>query len=383
VSVGAVVVAAGQGSRYGGLKQFEPLAGEPVLRRSVLATRGVASSISVVVPRGELARAAPLLAGIAPAPTIVEGADARAMSVLAGLRALSGDPEFVVIHDGVRPLASADLFDRVLAAARAHGAAVPVVPVSDTVKRIDSGRVAETIDRTDIALVQTPQAFRRSTLLEAFAALGPRAAECTDEASLLEAVGLPVAVVAGERTNLKITVPDDLQQARGLVAGGGGARMDAMRVGFGYDVHPFAKGRRLVLAGVEFDGDGLAGHSDADIVAHAVADAVLGAAGLGDIGRHFPDSDEAYRGADSLALLRRAVEMARDAGFRVGNVDLTIAARRPKIAPSAAAMCERLAEVLSIPDARINIKATTGERLGFVGRQEGIAVSAVALLVAA
>jgi 2-C-methyl-D-erythritol 4-phosphate cytidylyltransferase / 2-C-methyl-D-erythritol 2,4-cyclodiphosphate synthase len=383
VSVGAVVVAAGQGSRFGGLKQFEDLAGESVLRRAVRTACLAATELAVVVPSAEVGRAQGLLAGLTPLPRVVAGAEARAMSVLAGLEALAGEPEWVLIHDGVRPLASPELFARVLEAAREHGAAIPVVPVNETVKRVTSGRVVQTLDRTDLALVQTPQAFRRRQLLDAFASLGAKAASCTDEAALLEALHLPVAVVQGEPMNVKITTTQDLARVSEVLTAQRGGAMERMRVGFGYDVHPFAKGRRLVLAGVDFEGDGLAGHSDADIVAHAVADAILGAAGMGDIGRHFPDTDEAFRGADSLVLLGRVVALVKDAGFRVGNVDLTVAARRPKIAPSASAMTVRLAQVLGIEGSRINIKATTGERLGFVGRQEGIAVSAVALLVAA
>jgi 2-C-methyl-D-erythritol 4-phosphate cytidylyltransferase / 2-C-methyl-D-erythritol 2,4-cyclodiphosphate synthase len=383
VSVGAVVVAGGQGNRFGGLKQFEQLAGESVLRRAASGACSVASELAVVVPEAQMARAETLLVGLTPIPRVVAGGPARAMSVLAGLRALSGEPELVVIHDGVRPLASTDLFNRVLSAAREHGAAIPVLPVNETVKRVQSGRVVQTVDRSNLALVQTPQVFNRRQLLQAFASLGEKAAGCTDEAGVLEAVGLPVAVVPGEPTNLKITTPQDLDQIRGLFPARGGQSMEGLRVGFGYDVHPFAKGRKLVLGGIEFEGDGLAGHSDADIVAHAVADAVLGAAGMGDIGHHFPDSDETYRGANSLELLRRVVALVGGAGYRVGNIDLTVAARRPKIAPSSAAMSQRLADVLGIAASKVNIKATTGERLGFVGRQEGIAVSAVALLVAA
>jgi 2-C-methyl-D-erythritol 4-phosphate cytidylyltransferase/2-C-methyl-D-erythritol 2,4-cyclodiphosphate synthase len=377
--VGAVVVAAGQGSRFGGLKQFQDLAGESVLRRAVATACGAADEVAVVVPTGQEAQAETLLWGLSPKPKVVAGANARALSVLAGLRAL-GEVDWVIVHDGVRPLASPELFARVLRAARAQGAAIPVLPLKETVKRVAAERVVETVDRSELCLVQTPQAFRRHDLLMAFEALGEKAARCTDEAALLEASGRPVGVVEGETANVKITTPEDLAQLRGMLQSGAAK---AMRVGFGYDVHPFAKGRRLVLGGIEFEGDGLAGHSDADAVAHAVADAVLGAAGLGDIGRHFPDTDEAYRGANSLVLLARVVVLAREAGLRVGNVDVTVAARRPKIAPSAPAMARSLAEVLGVAPGRVNIKATTGERLGFVGRQEGIAVSAVALLVAA
>ncbi len=259
-------------------------------------------------------------------------------------------------------------------AAAARGAALAALRATDTVKRGEGDRVAETLDRRVLWLAQTPQGFRAPLLRRAFASAGASAAEATDECQLVERLGEEVALVPGEPGNFKITGPDDLARARRLLE-------PAVAMGVGYDVHAFAPGRKLVLGGVEFEGDGLLGHSDADICAHALCDAVLGAAGLGDIGRHFPDTDARWKGVSSLHLLREVAGKARLQGWAVGNCDVTLAARRPKVAPRADEMRARLAEALGVSPAQVNVKATTGEGLGFVGRGEGIAAHAVALLV--
>ncbi|HET9597995.1 MAG TPA: 2-C-methyl-D-erythritol 2,4-cyclodiphosphate synthase, partial [Anaeromyxobacteraceae bacterium] len=284
--------------------------------------------------------------------------------------------ELVLVHDAARPFATPALARAVARAAAEDGAALAAFRASDTVKRAEPGRrrVAETIRRDDVWLAQTPQGFRAAVLRRAYEAAGPAAAEATDECALVERLGLPVALVPGEAGNFKITSADDIARAR--------ARLEApVAMGVGYDVHRFAAGRRLVLGGVEFEGDGLLGHSDADICAHALCDAILGAAGLGDIGRHFPDTDPQWKGVESLKLLRAVAGKAAALGWRVGNCDVTLAARRPKIAPRAEEMRARLADALGIAPAQVNVKATTGEGLGFVGREEGIAAHAVALLV--
>ncbi|HEY6006359.1 MAG TPA: 2-C-methyl-D-erythritol 2,4-cyclodiphosphate synthase, partial [Anaeromyxobacter sp.] len=256
-------------------------------------------------------------------------------------------------------------------------AALAAVRVTDTVKRAAGAggdRVAETLDREALWLAQTPQGFRRDLLLRAFEAAGPAAASATDECALVERLGAPVTLVPGEPGNFKITTPEDVERAR--------AALEApVAIGVGYDTHRFAPGRKLVLGGVEFEGDGLLGHSDADACAHAIGDAVLGALALGDLGRHFPDTDPRWKGASSLVLLREIARMAAERGWRVGNCDVTLAAKRPKIAPRAADMRARLAEALGISPAQVSVKATTGEGMGFVGREEGIAAHAVALLV--
>jgi 2-C-methyl-D-erythritol 4-phosphate cytidylyltransferase/2-C-methyl-D-erythritol 2,4-cyclodiphosphate synthase len=293
--------------------------------------------------------------------------------VRAGLEALDGC-ELVLVHDAARPFATPELVRAVAVAAARDGAALAAMPVIDTVKRGDGDRVVETLDRRNLWLAQTPQGFRTSLLRRAFDAAGEAAADATDECLLVERLGEKVTLVPGEAGNFKITGPLDVDRARSLVE-------PPVAMGVGYDVHPFAPGRKLVLGGVEFEGDGLLGHSDADICAHAIGDAILGAAGLGDLGRHFPDTDPRWKGVSSLVLLHDIVEKAAALGWTVGNCDVTLAARRPKIAPRAPEMRARLAEAMGIPASRVNVKATTGEGLGFVGRAEGIAAHAVALLV--
>jgi 2-C-methyl-D-erythritol 4-phosphate cytidylyltransferase/2-C-methyl-D-erythritol 2,4-cyclodiphosphate synthase len=382
--VGAILAAGGSGTRAGIAKQWLVLGGETVLRRSARALAGCAlvDELVAVVPAGEEARAAAELTGLGKPTRAVAGGAARADSVRNGLAALP-DCAIVLVHDAARPFASAGLAEAVARAAAETGAALAAVPSTDTVKlaaplptSTANALVAQTLDRRSIWLAQTPQGFRASLLRRAFDAAGAEAAAATDECALVERLGLPVALVPGDPMNQKITSADDVQRAR--------ARLEApVAVGVGYDVHPFAPGRKLVLGGVEFtgEGDGLLGHSDADICAHAICDAILGAAGLGDIGRHFPDTDPQWKGVSSLRLLREVATKAAAAGWRVGNCDVTLAARRPKIAPRAAEMRANLAEAMGVAPAQVNVKATTGEKLGFVGRAEGIAAHAVALLV--
>jgi 2-C-methyl-D-erythritol 4-phosphate cytidylyltransferase/2-C-methyl-D-erythritol 2,4-cyclodiphosphate synthase len=372
--VGAVLAAGGSGQRAGVAKQWLVLGGESVLRRAAraLVACDLVDDVVAVVPAGEEARGAAELAGLERPARVVRGGAARADSVRAGLEALPGC-DVILVHDAARPFASAALVRAVALAAAETGAALAALPATDTVKRGASGRVTATLERRELWLAQTPQGFRAPLLRRAFEAAGPAAPEATDECLLVERLGEPVALVPGEPGNFKITGPGDVARARALLE-------PAVAMGVGYDVHPFAAGRRLVLGGVEFEGDGLQGHSDADICAHAIGDAILGAAGLGDLGRHFPDTDPRWKGVSSLRLLREIAAMAAERGWAVGNCDVTLAARRPKIAPRAEEMRARLAEALGVPPARVNVKATTGEGLGFVGRGEGIAAHAVALL---
>jgi 2-C-methyl-D-erythritol 4-phosphate cytidylyltransferase / 2-C-methyl-D-erythritol 2,4-cyclodiphosphate synthase len=330
----------------------------------------------LVVPAGEEPRAAQALAGLGKPGRAVAGGPARADSVRNGLAALSGCG-VVLIHDAARPFATPALVARVGEAAARDGAALAALPVTDTVKRAGPGqppRVAATLDRRELWLAQTPQGFRRDLLLRAYQAAGAEASAATDECALVERVGATVTLVPGEPGNFKITSPEDVARARALTEA-------PMASGVAYDCHRFVPGRKLILGGVEFEGDGLLGHSDADVCAHAIGDAILGAAGLGDLGRHFPDTDPQWKGVSSLRLLREIAAKAAAAGWRVGNADVTLAARRPRIAPRAAEMQARLAEALGVSPFQVNVKATTGEGLGFVGRGEGIAAHAVALLV--
>ena len=377
--VTGILAAAGTGQRAGLAKQWMLLGGETVARRAAraLAACPEVDGLVVVVPAGEASRGEAEVAGLGKEARVVEGGAARSTSVLNGLLA-AADAAVVLVHDAARPFASPALASRVARAAARDGAALAALPATDTVKRQSDGpgvpRVSATLDRSTLWLAQTPQGFRRELLLKAFERAGGEAGEATDECLLVERLGEKVTLVPGEPGNFKITAPEDVARARALVE-------VPVLVGVGYDTHRFAEGRKLVLGGVEFEGDGLLGHSDADVCAHAIGDAVLGAAGLGDLGRHFPDTDPRWKGISSLALLAEIARLAAARGLRVGNADVTLAARRPKIAPRAAEMCARLAQALGVSPAQVNVKATTGEGMGFVGRGEGVAAHAVVALL--
>jgi 2-C-methyl-D-erythritol 4-phosphate cytidylyltransferase / 2-C-methyl-D-erythritol 2,4-cyclodiphosphate synthase len=290
----------------------------------------------------------------------------------------------VVIHDGARPLAEPELFDRCAAAAAESGAAIAATPVADTLKRVAEGAIAGTVDRAGLWAAQTPQAFRLESLRRAMAANSGETV--TDEARLCEVAGLPVSVVPASPANLKVTHAEDIPVADALLRARHGSppRVGPVRTGIGYDAHRFASGRRLVLGGVEIAHDrGLEGHSDADVLLHAIADAVLGAASLGDIGQHFPPSDERFRDADSQYLLREVARLAREAGWAPGNIDATVLAEAPRIGPHVPLMRERIASCLGLSPGAVSVKATTNEGMGSIGRGEGIAALATATLVPA
>ena len=365
MTVWTIVVAAGDATRFGRPKQYELLGGRRVLDWSLAAARGAGDGVVLVVAAGDAERPEPA------ADVVVAGAASRAGSVRRGLAAVPDDADVVVVHDAARPLAAPALFRAAIGAVEdGAAAAVCAVPVSDTLKRVEGDAVVATLDRSDLWAVQTPQAFRHGALRAAHAGEG----EATDDAALVEAIGERVVVVPGDPANLKVTRPADLAMAETLAGG------PALRVGQGYDVHSFAAdpGRRLVLGGVAFEGErGLDGHSDADVVAHAVADALLGAAGLGDLGAHFPDTAEEWAGADSLVLLAEVVRRVAEAGWSPANADCTVVLERPRLAPHRAAMEARLGAVLGAP---VSVKAARAEGLGSLGRGEGIACSAVVLV---
>ncbi len=363
--VAAVLLAAGSGARFGGAvaKQYRALAGKAVLRRAAEALGNV-----VVQPVGDADAIGAALAGLgcrAPVP----GGATRQASVRAGLEALAdAAPDIVLIHDGARPFVPAGTIAALLALLETHDGAIPALPVTDTLKRGADGRIAATVPREALFRAQTPQAFRFQTIL----ALHRRAPEgATDDAALLEAAGLSVALAAGDERNIKITVPEDLVRMERLIA------ETETRTGTGFDVHAFAPARPLVLCGITIPHDqGLAGHSDADVGIHALCDAIYGALAEGDIGRHFPPSEAAWKDADSARFLRHAAERIAARGGRLVNADVTLICERPKIGPHAAAMRTRLAALLGTEAGRISVKATTTERLGFTGRGEGIAAQA-------
>ncbi len=367
-----ILVAAGSGSRFGGetAKQFLPLAGVPVIRRA--AARFVARGIDVQ-PVGEAAPIMAALAGLAHLP-VVPGGATRQASVRAGLEALAARaPDVVLVHDAARPCVPDAVIDAVLGALAAHDGAIPALAVSDTLKRADAtGRILATVPRQDLFRAQTPQGFRFAPFLAAHRAAD--ALDATDDAALMEAAGHAVVLVAGSEANVKITVRDDLARLeRSLLS---------PRVGSGYDVHAFAPDRALLLCGVRVPHAlGLAGHSDADVGLHALCDAIYGALAEGDIGRHFPPSEAAWRDADSAAFVRHAAGRVAARGGVVANADVTLICEQPKITPHAPAMIARVAELLGVDAGLVSVKATTSERLGFTGRGEGIAAQASVLLL--
>lgn len=385
----AIVAAGGRGRRLDASqpKQLREIGGRPILERSVTAllTHPAIDAVVVALPVDVVADPPVYLRGAAKPLRLVSGGARRQDSVANAFAAVDEAADIVVIHDAARPFASDELITRCIVAAAESGAAVAAVASRDTVKHASADRfVQETLPRERIYLAQTPQAFQRRVLRDALA-LAERGQDVTDEATLAERAGFPVRIVEGEHSNIKITVPDDVPIAEALAEreSRGGARHDdgGGRMGIGYDLHRLVEGRPLILAGVTIPFEkGLLGHSDADVVCHAVTDAVLGAAALGDIGRHFPDTDPQYEGASSVDLLTRATLLVRAAGFAIANVDVVVIAQRPKLAPHVDVMCERLAAALGIVPSHVSIKGKTNEGVDATGRGEAIAAHAVALL---
>lgn len=370
----AILVAAGRGTRMGGglAKQWRPLAGRMVAAHAAAAFRaaGIGRILLVIQPED---------AGLAQALGLpwVAGGASRTESVRAGLAALAADPPgAVLIHDAARPCVSPALIARVLAALAATPGAAPALALADALWRGADGQVAGTQDRTGLYRAQTPQGFRYADLAAAYAAF---AGEAADDVAVARAAGLAVAIVPGDEDNLKLTWPEDFARAQAILEG----RSMDIRTGNGFDVHAFGPGDHVWLCGVKVPhSHGLVGHSDADVGMHALTDAIYGALAAGDIGRHFPPSDPQWKGAASHIFLRHAIELARERGFRLTHCDVTLICERPKIGPHALAMGTALAAILGIEAGRVSVKATTSERLGFTGREEGIAAIATATLVA-
>ena len=377
--VAAVVVAGGRGLRAGGElpKQYRQICGESVIRRALLAFARH-PEISIVQPVIHPADKELYLAAIQDTRLLpaVAGAELRQGSVRAGLEALEPHaPELVLVHDAARPFVSGALITRAIAAARASAAAVPVMGVTDTVKSVDaSGMITGTVDRTALRMVQTPQAFVFSSLLDAHHRAQTAAREdFTDDAALAEWAGLKVSTFQGEAGNVKLTTDEDFTRMQAWEL----AALGDTSVGFGFDVHQFADGDHVMLGGVRISHDrGLAGHSDADVVLHAIVDAILGALAEGDIGVHFPPSDPQWRGASSDRFLSFAVERVRARGGRIAHLDITIVCEAPRVGPHRDAVRARIAEIAGIPMKRIGVKATTSEKMGFTGRGEGMAAFA-------
>ncbi len=374
MKVAALIVAAGRGHRAGSPlpKQYLELAGEPILRRSANAfiASGLVDLVQIVIHPNDRALYDAATAGL-PLRAPCAGGASRQESVRLGLEALVPEkPDLVLIHDAARPFVGADTIRAIVAALSNNKAVIPGLEVTDTIKQVEDGRIVGNVDRARLRRAQTPQGFRFAAILEAHRKLAA-VDDLTDDAAVAERAGIAVHVVNGDERNIKVTTPEDV------------AALSAVPMipcsGNGFDVHRLGPGDHVTLCGHRIPhSQGLIGHSDADVALHALVDAILGAVGAGDIGRHFPPSDPQWKGAPSRLFLEEAVRLVRDQGGRIANVDVTIICEAPKVTPHVAPMTAILADILGIPARRINVKATTTEKLGFTGRGEGIAAQASA-----
>lgn len=378
--VTAIIVAAGSSSRMGRPKLLIPLCGKTVLERTLRAFDASCADALVVVTRPEDQAAFQEAALSLRTPCrFVSGGATRQESVANGLRAVEEQTTLIAVADGARPLITPEEIDRVIQKASETGAAAAAVRVKDTIKQADgNGVIVGTPDRATLWQVQTPQVFDAALYRKAMAAALEAGADLTDDCQLVERLGVKVTLVEASYENLKVTTPEDVVTAEAIIKRRGGVRM---RIGHGYDVHRLTEGRPCIIGGVEIPFEkGLLGHSDADVLTHAIMDALLGAAALGDIGGLFPDTDPAFKGADSIALLREVVARVTEKGYTIENIDATVLAQRPKLKPHIEAMREVISRACGIELDRVNLKATTEEGLGFTGAMEGIAAHAVCLL---
>lgn len=372
-----LILAGGSGSRVGSdiPKQYLTIGGKPVIRRTVEAflRHPAIDTVRVVIAAGDRARYTEALAGLE-LPDPVDGGATRQESGRNGLESLTDSaPDLVLIHDAARPFVDHAVIDRVVAALENNSAVLPAIPVADTLKRGAGSppAVQDTVDRENIWRAQTPQGFRYADILSAHRAADGR--ELTDDTAVAEAAGMTVALVTGSEENFKITTREDMERAERMT----GNMSGETRIGTGFDVHAFGEGDHVTLCGIRIDHDrALEGHSDADVALHAVTDALLGAIAEGDIGSHFPPSDPQWKGAASRVFLEHAAALVTARGGAIGNIDLTIICEAPKIGPHRGALRASLANILSIDEDRISVKATTTEKLGFTGRGEGMAAQA-------
>ena len=375
MSVWAILLAGGNGTRMGAEanKTMLRVGGVPGLCRAAETLKRHCDGLVLVTrPQdGSAPMDALRSCGMAAERTASAGQD-RQQSVLNGLEALPEECDIVLIHDGARPLVDDMTVENVIASAREYGSGIPCTAVTDTLKRTADGCVIDgEADRSMLRAVQTPQAFKKELILQAHRGAVSR---CTDDAALVSALGVPVRLCPGGVRNIKLTIPEDCAVADFYALG-------MPRVGHGYDAHRLTEGRKLILGGVEIPYEkGLLGHSDADVLLHALTDALLGAAALGDIGQHFSDKDPQYKGISSLILLKKAAEILKSNGFVPYNVDVTVIAQRPKLMGYIPQMRQNIAETLELPIGRVSVKATTTEQMGFEGRGEGISAHAVALV---
>ena len=373
MSVYAVILCGGSGTRMGaqGNKTLLSVGGQPAIVRACRAFAGAVDGTVLVVRKGEEALFEKALSRFQlSACAIVPGGEDRQASALRGLKALPPEADIALIHDGARPFVTEAIIRRVIESVERYGSGVAAVPARDTIKRADrDGNVLETLDRSALWQMQTPQGFFVKDLLAAHAAAQAR---YTDDAALMEAAGHPVRLAHGSPDNIKLTSPEDLRMVNGMLT---------PRIGTGFDAHRLVEGRELWLGGVQVPYEkGLLGHSDADVALHALMDALLGAAAMGDIGKLFPDKDPQYKGISSILLLKEVGKRLLDAGFTVGNADVTIVCQAPKLAPYIPQMRETIAQALSIPADQVSVKATTTEHMGYEGTGEGISAQAAALV---
>ena len=376
----AIVLAGGSGSRMGAQrnKVLLELAGKPVIVRAVEAFTNLVDGVILVSREEDIPDMRAAMAAANLPVTIVAGGDSRQSSVWNGLCALPESCTHVLIHDGARCLVDEGTIRRCMASVENHGTGVAAIPAIDTIKQVDANEiVTATPDRSQLRAVQTPQGFTVELIRRAHMSAQQAGFLGTDDASLVERLGHPVRLTEGNRRNIKLTTPEDLIMAETFL----GRNFPALRVGQGYDVHRLVEGRDLILCGVNIPHTlGLLGHSDADVAVHALMDAMLGAMALGDIGKHFPDTDERYRGISSMKLLEHVVALLKERHARVTNCDVTIVAQKPKLLPHIPQMQANIASALELPLDRVNIKATTTERLAFEGREEGISAQAICMV---
>ncbi len=382
LKVAAIILAAGSGSRMGGeiTKQRLVLFGESVLGRSVKAFLSCdsVSEIVVVCRADEIEWAREELKDFSKVTSIVSGGKTRAESAKIGFNSISDDANYVAIHDGARCLVTVENINAVIDAAIKHSAATAGIYVTDTVKLLDDGFINSTLPRESLFAAHTPQVFNRELYSKAIVDKDFEQS-VTDDNMLIERLGVKVCPVDTGKHNIKLTTAEDVAYAEYILERR--TAMSEIRIGHGYDVHRLTEGRRLILGGVNIPHDkGLLGHSDADVLTHAIMDALLGACALGDIGRHFPDSDNEYKDISSLVLLEKTAELISSKGYSVVNIDATLVIQRPKISGYLDEMRRNIANILKIDQGRVNIKATTEEKLGFTGREEGIAAHAVVSL---
>lgn len=370
----AIIVAGGSGTRMGMQKNkvLLNIQGKSVLLKCIFKFISLVNGIVLVIrPEDENEIKSDLLINNIKDIKFAYGGSTRQESVLNGLSLIPDSADVVLVHDAARPFVSKTTIKEVIKTAYEHGAAIAAYPIYDTLKRAPAGIVKETIDRNNVYSVQTPQGFRREILLKAYENAVKNNIIATDDSSLVEQIGVKVKVVMGNKENIKITTVEDLPKAK-----------NELRIGFGYDVHKLVEGRKLILCGVNIPYDkGLLGHSDADVATHALIDAMLGAAAMGDIGKCFPDTSEDYKDANSVNLLKEVNSMLKNKNYKIQQADITIIAQSPKLSPYINDMVNTLESALALPKGSINVKATTTEKLGFCGRGEGIAANAVCTII--